>query len=186
MSPPTRGLNDFKYIKSFLFTYTHYSLIIEMIEICQWRASIGLWACHQISYSTCAKISPNADNSTIDGLTTIRRIKDLTFTLGLFLLLLLILSGDVELNPGPKTGNLLKNNLYTLYLVRLVHIPMQSLASCCVACLCQFMNTMRSQCTNMTCHNAGIESNSIFMFQAMHLSNQISIMVLIVVQYMCM
>ena len=146
-----------------------------MIDICQWRASIGLWACHQISYSTCSKVSPNADNSTIDGLTTIRRIKDLTYTLGLFLLLLLILSGDVELNPGPKTGNLLKNNLYTLYLVRLVHIPMQSLASCCVACLCQFMSTMCSQCTNMTCHNARIESNSIFMFQAMHLSNQISI-----------
>ena len=88
-------------------TYTHYSLIIEMIDICQWRASIGLWACHQISYSTCSKVSPNADNSTIDGLTTIRRIKDLTFTLGLFLLLLLILSGDIEINPGPKTGNLL-------------------------------------------------------------------------------
>ena len=105
--PPTRGLNDFMYVKSFLFTYTHYSLIIEMIDISQWRVSIGLWACHQISYSTCSKVSPNADNSTIDGLTTIRRIKDLTFTLGLFLLLLLILSGDIEINPGPKTGNLL-------------------------------------------------------------------------------
>ena len=28
----------------------------------------------------------------------------LTFSLVLFLLLLLILSGDIELNPGPKTG----------------------------------------------------------------------------------
>ena len=36
-------------------------------------------------------------------MTIIRKIKDLTFALGVFISLL-ILSGDVELNPGPKTG----------------------------------------------------------------------------------
>ena len=77
-----------------------------MIAISQWRVSIGLWACHQISYSNHSKEPPNTESSSrIDGVTIIRKIKDLTFSLGVFLLLLLILSGDVELNPGPKTGN---------------------------------------------------------------------------------
>ena len=89
-----------------------------MIGLCQWRASIGLWACHQISYNTCTKVSPNTDSSSmIDGVTIIRRIKDLTFTLGLFLLLLLILLGDIELNPGPKTGNLLRTIFILLLLL---------------------------------------------------------------------
>ena len=85
-----------------------------MIDVSQWRASIGLWACHQISYSTHSKETPNTEsNSRIDGVTIVRKIKDLTFSLGVFLLLLLILSGDVEVNPGPKTGNqpTIKNNL---------------------------------------------------------------------------
>ena len=77
-----------------------------MIDVTQWRVSIGLWACHQISCSTRSKEIPNTESSSrIDGVTIIRKIKDLTFSLGVFLSLLLILSGDVELNPGPKTGN---------------------------------------------------------------------------------
>ena len=80
-----------------------------MIDISQWRASIGFWACHHISYSTHSKETPNTESSSrIDGATIIRKIKDLTFSLGVFLSLLLILSGDIELNPGPKTGNLLR------------------------------------------------------------------------------
>ena len=77
-----------------------------MIDVTQWRVSIGLWACHQISCSTHSKETPNTESSSrIDGVTIVRKIKDLTFSLGVFLSLLLILSGDVELNPGPKTGN---------------------------------------------------------------------------------
>ena len=78
-----------------------------MIDNSQWRVSIGLWACHQISYSSAdTKDSPPTDNnSEIDGNIMIRKIRDVTFRLGLFFLLLLILSGDVELNPGPKTSN---------------------------------------------------------------------------------
>ena len=77
-----------------------------MIDISQWRASIGLWTCRQISYSTHSKETSNIESSsTIDGVTIIRKIKYLTLLLGIFLSLLLILSGDVELNPGPKTGN---------------------------------------------------------------------------------
>ena len=79
-----------------------------MIDVSQWRASIGLWVCHQVSYSSPhTKDAPSTDNSgiRIDGITVGRRIRDLiTFFLVLFLLLL-ILSGDIELNPGPETGN---------------------------------------------------------------------------------
>ena len=77
-----------------------------MIDVTQWRVCIGLWACHQISYNTHSKETPNTESSSrIEGATIIRKIKDLTFSLGVFLSLLLILSGDVELNPGPITGN---------------------------------------------------------------------------------
>ena len=89
-----------------------------MIAIAQWRTSIGLWACHQISYSTHFKDTPNIESSSrIDGVTIIRKIKDLTFSLGVFLSLLLILSGDVELNPGPETGNptIIMNRLCPFY-----------------------------------------------------------------------
>ena len=83
-----------------------------MIDVTQWRVSIGLWACHQISCSTHSKETPNTESSSkIDGVTIIRKIKDLTFSLGVFLSLLLILSGDVELNPGPKTGNSMNSRL---------------------------------------------------------------------------
>ena len=78
-----------------------------MIDVTQWRVRIGLWGCHQISYNTHSKETLNTESSNrIDGMTITRKIKDLTFSLGVFLLLLLILSGDVELNPGPKIGNL--------------------------------------------------------------------------------
>ena len=77
-----------------------------MIDITQWRVSVGLWACRQMSCSTHSKETSSTEiSSSIDGVTIIRKIKDITFTLGGFLSLLLILSGDVELNPGPKTGN---------------------------------------------------------------------------------
>ena len=77
-----------------------------MIDISQWRVSIGLWACHQISCSSHTEENPNTESSNrIDGVPIIRKTKDLTFSLGVSPSLLLILSGDVELNPGPKTGN---------------------------------------------------------------------------------
>ena len=93
-----------------------------MIDISQWRANIGLWACCHISCCTHSKKTANTETRIwIDGLTMVRKIKDLTFSLGAFLLLLLILSGDVELNPGPKTGNLLKTLSMLLYIYTYVH-----------------------------------------------------------------
>ena len=77
-----------------------------MIDISQWRASIGLWYCHQIPYTT--KTTPSTTDTT-GWVKSLLMSGDegggtLIFSLVLFLLLLLILSGDVELNPGPKTG----------------------------------------------------------------------------------
>ena len=52
---------------------------------------------------THSKETPNTESSSrIDGVTMIRKIKDLTFSLGVILSILLILSGDVELNPDLK------------------------------------------------------------------------------------
>ena len=82
-----------------------------MIDICQWRSSIGSWYYHQISYHTHSTkkshtIDVTTDNSRINGVTRIWWIRGLTFHLVCGLLFLLILSGDIELNPGPITGNI--------------------------------------------------------------------------------
>ena len=77
-----------------------------MIDITQWRAAIGLWYCHQIPYTS------KTTHSTTDTPGWFKLLltpgdeggSSLIFSLALFLILLLILSGDVELNPGPKTG----------------------------------------------------------------------------------
>ena len=94
-----------------------------MIDITQWRVNIGLWASRKMSYSTHSKETSNIDNSyRIDGVTIIKKIKDLTFSLGIFLLLLLFLSGDVELNPGPKTGKptIIMNSLCPVFTYLLI------------------------------------------------------------------
>ena len=78
-----------------------------MIDISQWRVSIGLWYCHQIPYSTIKGTTtdiPGWVESLWSGGSGDVSGDNLTFSLVLFLLLLLILPGDIELNPEPKTG----------------------------------------------------------------------------------
>ena len=78
-----------------------------MIDVGQWRVSIGLWYCHQIPYTnkkgTTTDISKWLESPWSGG-TGDEGGSNLTFSLFLFLSLLLILSGDIELNPGPITG----------------------------------------------------------------------------------
>ena len=79
-----------------------------MIDICQWRASIGVWFSHQIVRahgSTKAKTSHST--------TSVQNPR--TIAVAISLLLLLALSGDVELNPGPKSGKLVLLTMYDLY-----------------------------------------------------------------------
>ena len=79
-----------------------------MIDIHQWRPSIGLWYCHHIPYTSKKTLSTTDTPEYVKLLLMSGDegggIRNLTFSLVLFILLLLILSGDIELNPGPKTG----------------------------------------------------------------------------------
>ena len=79
-----------------------------MIDTTQWRGSIGLWYCHQISCTT--KKGTTTDVSGWVESIWSRGLGNggggnLAFSPVLFLLLLLTLSGDIELNPGPKTSS---------------------------------------------------------------------------------
>ena len=76
-----------------------------MIDTTQWRASIGLWYCHQISYTTKKGTTTDDISGWVESLWSGDEDGgNLTFSVVLFLLLLLILSGDIELNPGPKNS----------------------------------------------------------------------------------
>ena len=70
-----------------------------MIDLTQWRARIGSWYSCRIpsKYATGSKLMESL--RVIGGEDGGNDI-----VLFVFLVLLLILSGDIELNPGPKTG----------------------------------------------------------------------------------
>ena len=71
-----------------------------MIDVCQWRASIGVWFCHQILCTHgSVKTKTSSPTTSVQNQRTIAVI--------ISLLLLIALSGDVEPNPGPKSGKLL-------------------------------------------------------------------------------
>ena len=76
-----------------------------MIDISQWRISIGLWHCRHIPCNATGG-AVNSAPLWVESLfcSENRGVTNLVFSLVVFLLLLLILSGDVELNPGPLTG----------------------------------------------------------------------------------
>ena len=79
--------------------------LFTMIDVSQWRISIGLWHCYHIPCNAasgavnCAPVWVESLLCSVNG-----GVTNLIFSLVMFLLLLLILSGDVELNPGPLTG----------------------------------------------------------------------------------
>ena len=69
-----------------------------MIDLCQWRVTIGLWNCCQALYrSIVAECVPGKVQQRSNNWNELR----LTVSLMVFFSLIIILSGDVELNPGP-------------------------------------------------------------------------------------
>ena len=92
-----------------------------MIDISQWRASIGFWYGHQILCTTGIQTSSSTTlwvESLWSGGLGDEAGGNLTFSFFFFLVLLLILSGDIELNPGPKTG------IYKYYLESCMNISL--------------------------------------------------------------
>ena len=72
-----------------------------MIDVSQWRASIGLW-----NGTSCQYCSSSSNSKGFGGL-VYSSCGSLLLTGGIMIILvslLLILSGDVELNPGPGNG----------------------------------------------------------------------------------
>ena len=65
-----------------------------MIDLLQWRVSIGVWNCRNCLLLCNLRINP-IRKWMLEKLTTL--------ILTVLFLILLILSGDVELNPGPRT-----------------------------------------------------------------------------------
>ena len=103
-----------------------------MIDICQWRVSIGLWYSHQVLYSTIR--NTNSTNGTVHSQSVVESGKS-TFPAVVFVLLLLILSGDIELNPGPKTGILYINHINYVHVTLLATELLQSHLAQLVKCI---------------------------------------------------
>ena len=73
-----------------------------MIDISQWRARIGLWYCRKNSlWGTSTDTTPVLSG---EGFPRNRAGGHNVMSSLVLFFLLLILSGDIELNPGPKTG----------------------------------------------------------------------------------
>ena len=76
--------------------------LLKMIDTTQWRASIGLWYCHQISYTTKKGTTTDISGWVESLWSGDEGGGNLTFSLVLFYLLL-ILSGDIELEIKKET-----------------------------------------------------------------------------------
>ena len=114
-----------------------------MIDTSQWRASIGLWYCHRIPNST--KKETTADISGWVESIWSRGSRDegggnLAFSLVLFLLLLLILSGDIELNPGPKISSKFDSYI-TIYSYFCTELCVVSMATTNLTLLCVILSS---------------------------------------------
>ena len=80
-----------------------------MIDISQWRAAIGGWNCCKTGIST--EVGSSERRSDRAGLLLVLGSSlVLGALLKLFLCFLILLSGDVELNPGPTESMLLYNS----------------------------------------------------------------------------
>ena len=86
----------------YLYFKTSLLFLLIMIDISQWRARIGLWCCRKNSLW-----ETSTDTASVlsgEGLPRNREGGHNVMSSLVLYLLLLILSGDIELNPGPKIG----------------------------------------------------------------------------------
>ena len=74
-----------------------------MIDISQWRIAIGVWCSSQVPITKGTASSAGWTELLWSNLEDCEVGGNLAFSLVVFLFLL-IMSGDIELNPGPKTG----------------------------------------------------------------------------------
>ena len=75
-----------------------------MIDLCQWRARIGSWNCsrHWIQPSDCTSTGNTYCGTGRASTGDTAQAKGPRLILSIFcLIILLFISGDVELNPGP-------------------------------------------------------------------------------------
>ena len=78
-----------------------------MIDVHQWRVTIGLWSCRLLPHLT--KRIPHGvatNTNCVNSLSLKLIVSGNLISLMMFLFLVLILSGDVEVNPINKIGNL--------------------------------------------------------------------------------
>ena len=78
-----------------------------MIDVHQWRVTIGLWSCRLLPHLT-KRVSHRVTTNTncVNSLSLKLIVSDNLISLMMFLFLVLILSGDVEVNPATKIGKL--------------------------------------------------------------------------------
>ena len=91
-----------------------------MIDVCQWRASIGCWSCRLLHVDSLGsqyfvRCSHNASKA--------KRFHGLVAGIICFsITFLLILSGDVELNPGPSGGDPGYYSVCKLYILGIIDL----------------------------------------------------------------
>ena len=83
-----------------------------MIDISQWRAAIGGWNCSKMSVSTEVGGSGERHTDRAGLLLVLGSCLVLGALFRLFLCSLILLSGDVELNPGPTKSMLYINGSF--------------------------------------------------------------------------
>ena len=73
-----------------------------MIDLCQWRARIGSWNCSRHWTSSAGNIYCGTDRASTGDTAQMKILRGPRLVLSIFcLIILLFISGDVELNPGP-------------------------------------------------------------------------------------
>ena len=96
-----------------------------MIDLCQWRAKVGSWNCchHWSQSSDCTSSTGSIYHGTTNGAGR-ANVKTSKLILSIFcLIILLFISGDVELNPGPTLAGIHILDLHFITLLLCIDKP---------------------------------------------------------------